>query len=772
MFSLKKNNVILITPPFVQLNSPYPATQYLSGFLKDQKIKTIQYDLSIKVFLKLFSKGGLIEFFELLDIQINEDKNLKNYIFNNSNLSKIYNNQMKYISTIDSVISFLQGINTFSSYKIITRKYLPEAKRFDVVNDLEKFNVNNQNLANFDTLEKSRYYCSLYIDDLTDFFNETILPNFGLSKYAEKIATNITSFDNLFEAVKNEKNNDYITTLFLKEIDTYNILKSDIVLLTIPFPGNLFSSLKISYFLKKKYKDDIKIVLGGGFVNTELRQLADKRIFDFADFITLDDGFLPVKQIINLLIGQVSRNDLIRTFSLENGKIKYHNNLTNNKSLKDVGRYDFSFKLDYNNLNFNDYISLSESPNKMNRLWSEKGWNKLYLAHGCYWKRCAFCDTSLDYINNFYPLSINQLINQIENAIKETGSNGFHFVDEAMPPNIMKKLAIELIRRKIDIAWWGNIRFETAFDLDLCRLLKESGCIAVTGGFEVVTDRLLKLMDKGVDTKNVALVCDNFKKSDILVHTYLIYGFPTQTLNETIDALEIIRQFFHLKITDSAYWHRFSLTVHSPIAKNSKKFNIESLDKTVYPFANNDIEYKETMNSKNRSFLKNIDNVGMALKKATYNFMFGIESDRDVLDWFENIDNLSKPTIKNNFIKKSLRLIRENEINLDYENNIKNKKLIWIGNSNIKVKKIDSNYAILTLSNSKNIQDFEMPILLGNWIKNVLKKASIYNKNITTNDLQIWEIEKDFPNSLGLSFQEFLINELWLDIKELGLLHL
>ncbi len=773
MFSIEINKVILITPPFVQLNSPYPATQYLSGYLKDQEISTIQYDLSIKTFLRLFSKEGLTDFFQLLEKEIIENSNLSTHISDNKNLSKIYNNRASYISTIDSAITFLQGSNSFISYKIISRDYLPEARRFSVVDDLENYDLIDSDKNNsFDTIEKSKYYCSLYIDDLTDFFNETILPYFGLSKYAEKIASNIKNFDNLYETVLDNSNDDLVTKLFLNEVDKYDIMENDIILLTIPFPGNLFSSLKISYFLKNKFENkNVKIILGGGFVNTELREITDTRIFDFADFITFDDGFLPIKQIIKYLSTDIplSKNEFIRTITLENNSVKYHN-IKQDKN-NDIRRGNFSFKLDYENLDFRSYISLSESPNKMYKLWSEKGWNKLYLAHGCYWKRCAFCDTSLDYINNFYPLTVDNIINQIENAIEKTGSNGFHFVDEAMPPNIMRQFAIEIIKRKIDIVWWGNIRFETTFTAELCRLLEKSGCIAVTGGFEVVTDRLLKLMDKGVDTRNVALVCDNFKRNNILVHTYLIYGFPTQTLNEAVDALEIMRQFFHLNLTDSAYWHRFSLTVHSPIAKNRNLFNIKTLDEKRYAFANNDISYTEQVTDKTESMLKNIDKIGDALKKATYNFMFGLETDRPVIDWFEGIKELPKPTLKKNYIKKSIKQNQELEYDksFNYEK-IKRKNILWIGNQYVKSEILDNEYMVITISNDKISQEFEVPTNLGKWIKIVINYSAIsQDKNTLITNTQIRDIEKLFPDNLGINFQDFLENELWLDLRKIGL---
>jgi len=57
-------DILLITPPFTQLNTPYPATAYLKGFLNTKGVASYQMDLGIEVLLRLFSKHGLNALFE------------------------------------------------------------------------------------------------------------------------------------------------------------------------------------------------------------------------------------------------------------------------------------------------------------------------------------------------------------------------------------------------------------------------------------------------------------------------------------------------------------------------------------------------------------------------------------------------------------------------------------------------------------------------------------------------------------------------------------
>src|ERR1700761_7184291 len=134
----------------------------------------------------------------------------------------------------------------------------------------------------------------------------------------------------------------------------------------------------------------------------------------------------------------------------------------------------------------------------MPRLWSAVSWNKITLAHGFNWKKCSFCDVSLDYIGRYDAPRTDLIMQRIRALIEETGQTGFHLVDEAATPSTLRSLAKRLVEEKLSITWWGNIRFEKAFTPEHCRLLAASGCVAVSGGLEVASDRLLKLMKKGV----------------------------------------------------------------------------------------------------------------------------------------------------------------------------------------------------------------------------------------------------------------------------------
>ena len=481
-------------------------------------------DLGIEVILALFSKEGLQHVF---------DYAAKNESIESDNTHRIYALQTDYIHTIDSVIAFLQGNNPSLARQICTENYLPEASRFQNLDYLE-YAFGSMGMA-----DKAKHLATLYIEDLTDFIKECVDPNFGVSRYAEQLGKSANSFDELAEELSYELS--YIDEITLSILDArLEEFQPKLVCLSAPFPGNLFSALRCGQYLKEHFPT-IKIALGGGFANTELRSITDPRVFEYVDFITLDDGELPIELLHNYATAEAPEPVFKRTFHLEQEKVSY-----NNFSLRQDYKQAELGTPDYSDLLLDTYISVIEVANPMHSLWSDGRWNKLTMAHGCYWSKCTFCDISLDYIGNYEPIAAGILVDRMEDLIAQTNERGFHFVDEAAPPVLMREIALEILRRKLDVTWWTNIRFEKSFTADLCRLLKASGCIAVSGGLEVASDRLLKLIDKGVSVEQVARVTRNFTETGIMVHSYLMYGYPTQTVQETIDSFEMVIEDKHL----------------------------------------------------------------------------------------------------------------------------------------------------------------------------------------------------------------------------------
>ena len=633
-------NVFLFTPPFTQLNTPYPATAYLKGFLRTKGISAFQADLGIEVTLSLFSPGGLRQMF---------DKVSAAGMKISANSRRILGFRDGYENTITPVVQFLQGKMPTLAHHIASRHFLPEASRFQQLDDLQWA------FGTMGVQDRAKHISTMYLEDLSDFIQETIDPHFGFSRYAEKLGRSASSFDELHQHLQGE--NTYIDEIMIRILaEKMQAHDPALVAISVPFPGNLYAGLRCGQWIKAHYPAT-RVALGGGFANTELRSLSDVRVFDYVDFITLDDGEAPLEQLVKYINGDEASASLKRCFYREGNEVVYQSNSQcRDYPFAEVGTPDYS------DLLLDQYISAIEVVNPMHSLWSDGRWNKLTMAHGCYWGKCTFCDISLDYIRLYEPITASVLADRMETMISETGQTGFHFVDEAAPPALMRALALEIIRRKMVVSWWANIRFEKSFSRDLCLLLKQSGCIAVSGGLEVASDRLLTLIQKGITVAQVARVSKHFTDAGIMVHAYLMYGFPTQTEQETIDSLEMVRQMFAAGVLQSAFWHLFTMTAHSPVGLEPEKYKVRKQTETTGSFANNDIDHLDPTGADHLQF-------SFGLKKALHNYMHGQCFDWPLQKWFEH--RVPKTTVAPDYILKAV----EGDEYIPQSN----RKLVWLG---------------------------------------------------------------------------------------------
>lgn len=731
--------VLLITPPFTQLNTPYPATAYLKGFLNTKSINSYQCDLGIEVILKLFTKESLNVAFQKVQQKI-EDKT----IVCSANSLRIHALQTSYLHAIEPVINFLQCNNPMLAHMICLGDFLPHAARFDEHVELQHA------FGTMGLQDQAKYLCTLFLEDLSDYLKECVDEHFGFSRYAERLARSANSFDTLYESLQELPSfiDEILIEVFSEKIQSLN---PDVVCLSIPFPGNLFSGLRIGQWIKKN-APTIKVIMGGGFPNTELRSLQDHRVFEFVDFICLDDGEAPLEHVLEHLNGERDIFMLKRTFVLKEGKVIYCNG-----SLQRDYKQPETGTPDYSDLLLDQYISVLEVANPMHRLWSDGRWNKLTMAHGCYWRKCTFCDISLSYIQDYEPLTVKLICDRMQEIITQTGHSGFHFVDEAAPPSLMKEVAIEIIKRKMSVSWWTNIRFEKSFTRDLCFLLKASGCIGVSGGLEVASDRLLKLINKGVTIEQVALVNKHFTQAGIMVHAYLMYGFPTQTAQETIDSLEVVRQMFKTGILKSGFWHQFAMTAHSPVGLEPKKFGAQKVSELEGTFANNDIEHLDPKGAQHELF-------SFGLKKSLFNYMNQLCLDEPLSTWFENkVPKTSVPI-------DTIQMVLENDI---IRNHKPSERAIWLGAqtsiSYFTKSKKGRQWEMATIKIFAKSETVEIIVgkLEGAWLMKILNQANIVNQTI----LSFGELQSDFESQEGLTdFDLFWYNKPMNTLYKYGLL--
>ena len=687
--------------------------------------------MGIEVILQLFSKEGIRQIFSI-------DIDLKT---TSENAQRIFALQDAYIKTIDQVILFLQNKNPTLARQICSMNFLPEASRFNQLDDME-FAFGNMGLQ-----DKAKHLATLYLEDLSDYIVENVDSDFGFSRYAERLGKSANSFDELYFKLNDHQT--FIDDMALKILrEKLELVQPKLVCFSVPFPGNLYAAFRCATFIKEHYPH-IKTAMGGGFPNTELREIKDKMVFEFFDFITLDDGELPLELVYETVNHKTENPELKRTFLIENEQVTYKNNATKHDYKQaQVGTPDYS------DLQLDKYISVIEIANPMHSLWSDGRWNKLTMAHGCYWGKCTFCDISLDYIRLYEPVSAKILVDRMEELIATTGETGFHFVDEAAPPALMREVALEILRRNLVVTWWTNIRFEKSFTQDLCFLLKISGCVAVSGGLEVASNRLLKLIDKGVSVDQVARVTRNFTESGIMVHAYLMYGYPTQTVQETVDSLEMVRQLFEMGILQSGFWHQFAMTAHSPVGINPEEYGVIPVKQEIL-FANNDIDFTDKTGIDHSKF-------SFGLKKSLFNYMHGINFEMPLQSWFEF--KIPRTTIDPDYIHDAL-------LEDDHFSFKPNAKVIFLDknvivDNYIKTKKGNSwELSQLTFHLKTNILKIELDKEQAQWLIKMLNENSIDSAK----KLSLLQLKNNFEECFE-DFELFWFSKPIQQLKENGVI--
>jgi hypothetical protein len=299
--------ILSLIPPMTQLNTPYPSTAYLTGFLRSRGIEAVQEDLALALVLSFFNPLGLL--------QVKNQALEMPESYRSSSVNFFLDFFDDYHSTISSVIAFLQGKDSTLSHRINSRDFLPEGPRFSSLEAFDDEESGDPLAWAFGALgsqDRARHLATLYLNDLSDVLRDAVDSRFEFVRYAESLAGSQPTFTPLSDAL-NAKPNLMDLHLSHLTLEALNRHQPNLVLLSVPFPGAMYAALRIAQTIKNT-DSKIKIALGGGYVNTELREMTDARIFNYLDFVTLDSGERPLLALLEHLAGKRSKSRLVRTF--------------------------------------------------------------------------------------------------------------------------------------------------------------------------------------------------------------------------------------------------------------------------------------------------------------------------------------------------------------------------------------------------------------------------------------------------------------------------
>lgn len=687
-------DAFIVLPPLVQLNTAYPSGAYLKSFFKTQNLDARWFDLSIELFNEIFCRRGLECLFEkCTDIALKKyDEALKNGDSGSAQaLLRYVSESSRWIDWIDSIVAILRDGNPSGDnpdcrtsgrelcHGFVFSPFAPRGMR------MENF---LSNLDHEPTTDDARFLASLALADLADFIAVVFDSEFSLVRYAESLAISETSFAQIEKGLDSpvlktfyEKTLQrfFATREFTEELsNSFDSGKKVLICISVPFAGTFTAALYTARFFRQHYGDKVFISIGGGFINTELREISDKKIFDYVDSISYDRGYGSYKALFESGIlnqkkecgnGKKILNQLYKMRLFDGEKI-----IAQKESDPGFQKFEETVTAeivpDFSDIDFSKYPRMIDDTNPMQRLWSDGSWLKVYLAHGCYWHKCDFCDVTLDYVSGYRQTKIEKLYRGLLEQAQKKKIWGIHFVDEAMPISALTKFSLLNSASENRFSFWGNIRFEKNFSYDLVSLFSYSGLVGVSGGIEIATGSGLDGIHKGTDIDSIVGACCAFKENGVLVHAYMIYGYWNQSDQDTINSMETLRQMYAAELLDSSFWHKFVLTRHSRIYSEWEKGMHPDL-KPIEPkgagvFAKNGLHFQ----GEDRS-----EKFSDGLNRALQAWMHGESLNKKVNRWFDF--KTPEPTVKSDYIEESIRRY-EKKKERDFSAPIDISRLYWL----------------------------------------------------------------------------------------------
>lgn len=692
-------SVLILQPPLMQLNTAYPSGAYLFDFFKKQDCDCRWLDLNIELFYSIFSYKGLNRIFELSSakaLKLAEEAQQKGDGATCFNLRRYVSQSKLWCDWIERICAILCGKGFESAHSLVFGAHVPRGDR------MERF---LKNLDHDLTTDDARSLASYALADLADFITIVFDKNFSLVRYAESLTVSESTFAQVEEGVDSPILKEFYEPLLKKlvapeldlliknkSLDETKVNQKVLVCISVPFPGVFAAALSTGRFIKENYGKDVCVSFGGGFINTELRETMESSLCKYCDLISYDRGYASYKQILSelrdsdknrLLFEQVYN---VRKFSLtttdDNKKVVVI--VEPVKPTKEDLEFEKTMTTtvipDFSDIDFSRYPRLIDDTNPMHRLWSDGSWIKAYMAHGCYWHKCAFCDVTLDYVKNFCMTDIKLLYEGLLEQCKKKQIYGIHFVDEAMPPAMMLAFAKENIKHGSPITWWGNIRFEKNFTRDVADYLAYGGLIGVSAGLESATGNGLNAIHKGTDLQSIVGACCAFKEAGILVHAYMIYGYWFESPQDLINSMETLRQFYANGLLDSSFWHKFTLTRHSRVYDEWKKGEHKELkvieEKSIPIFAKNALHFEGEKDS---------EKYGPALDYSLNEWMHLRSLNRPVFKWFNF--PVPNPTVGEDFVEKLIQKYEEKrDATFKKELPQDKQKIVWLGGKKHPVK--------------------------------------------------------------------------------------
>lgn len=195
----------------------------------------------------------------------------------------------------------------------------------------------------------------------------------------------------------------------------------------------------------------------------------------------------------------------------------------------------------------------------------------LKTSNTCYYKQCTYC-THYDK-DKYKEFDLGRIENTVEKAVHSVGARHFFLVDEMIPKNRLLELA--KIFKKHRAFWTCQLRPTKELDYETLKTLNESGLTMLMWGVESGSDRVLELIRKGTNVKDVEKVLSDSHSAGIKNIAYIIFGFPTETKEEFLETIEFLKK--NSESIDLVSTSVFGLQKDTPIFACPEKYGMKDI---------------------------------------------------------------------------------------------------------------------------------------------------------------------------------------------------
>ena len=273
----------------------------------------------------------------------------------------------------------------------------------------------------------------------------------------------------------------------------------------------------------------------------------------FADSVVVEEGEKPMVELAKFIEGKLPIEQVPNIVYFDGEKVKI------NEKIKPLVLNEMCYQ-DLEGFPFEKYFT----PEIVLSVLSSRG---------CYWKKCTFCDH--DFGQNYCIKNLDKLIEELKLMQDKFGISHFEFIDEAISPSYLKQMSERVIKEGLEISWFNNARTESEFTKDILHLASEAGLKMMLWGVESGSERIMELINKGVDFNQRMEVLKDSSDYNIWNFAFVFLGFPSETREDALKTIEMI-----CKNTDiiSSYGRSvFALGKHTKLSENPEKFSITEI---------------------------------------------------------------------------------------------------------------------------------------------------------------------------------------------------